>query len=276
MKILVTGGSGQLARAISQAWQGDEIVLLDRRGLDLGSRPSIIAAMRGHRPEAVINAGAHTQVDLCESEPERALLLNGTAVGWLAEACAETRSLLVQISTDYVFDGLSRVPYREDDPTSPQSVYGRTKLEGERLAAQAPEHLVVRTSWLYDAWGKNFYTTMRTMAAEGRPLKVVDDQTGSPTSCRALARQLQAAVREGWRGTLHATCAGETTWHGFAAEIFRGAGLHADLSPCATSDFPRPARRPPYSVLDGARRKAWGVDVMPPWQDALREVAANA
>lgn len=271
MRVLVTGAKGQLARAIQAFWTGHALILPDEKILDLADPGAIRRVLSDTRPEVVINAGAFTQVDLCEAEPELALTINGRAVGWLAEACGE--ALLVQISTDYVFSGTARTPYQEGDPPSPSSVYGQSKLMGELAARRAPQHLVVRTAWLYDAWGNNFYNTMRGLATKGGPLKVVDDQWGSPTSARALARQLQAAVEAQCRGVLHATCAGETTWHGFAAAIFRECGLTVDLSPCSTAEFPRPAPRPAYSVLSGARRKALGVDRMPSWEEALREVA---
>ena len=275
MRVLVTGGSGQLARALRTFWTGHELILPEEKVLDLSDPASLRRVVGEVRPEVVINAGAFTQVDLCEAEPALAETVNGQAVGWLAQACAEAGALLVQLSTDYVFDGKGTRPYLEEDPTGPVSVYGRTKLLGEQLARTAPEHLIVRTAWLYDAWGKNFYLTMLDLAAKGRPLKVVGDQWGSPTTCRALARQLQAAVEGGCRGLLHATCSGETTWHGFAAEIFQRQGLVVELAPCTTAEFPRPAPRPAYSVLSGAHRAALGVDRMPSWQEALREVVGD-
>ena len=272
MRVLVTGGTGQLARAIRQAWEGHDLTLMGSAELDLASQDSIRTAVEGLRPQVVVNAGAFTQVDRCESEADRAMAVNATGVGHLAEACEALGAMLIQISTDYVFDGMGTRPYREDDPTHPVSVYGRTKLEGERQAARCSRHLVVRTSWLYDAWGKNFYNTMLNAAAQGRVLRVVDDQRGAPTTCRALARQLQAAAEEGWQGLVHASCAGETTWHGFAAEIFKATNVRADLSPCATADYPTPAKRPAYSVLDGVRRRGLGADLMPDWREALAEV----
>lgn len=275
MRVLVTGGYGQLARAIATTWKGHECLLLDIDRLDLGDSASINETLDLHRPEVVINAGAHTQVDLCESESELAMRINGEAVGHLAEGCARLGALLVQISTDYVFDGTSTRPYLETDPTGPRTVYGRTKLEGERLARLAPQHLVVRTSWLYEAWGKNFLRTMLRMGAQGKALKVVDDQRGTPTSCRALARQLEVAVNEGWRGLVHASCQEETTWYGFAQEIFRQREIVVDLSPCTTAEYPVPAPRPGYSVLSWAHRRELGSDVMPDWKEALAEVLAS-
>lgn len=272
MRVLVSGGSGQLARAIRETWQGHDLLLPEESAFDLANPEAIRAEVVAARPHVVINAGAFTQVDRCETEPEHAHRINAEAVGWLAEACNNVDCLLVQLSTDYVFDGTATRPYREEDPTHPQSVYGRTKLEGERQAAWSRRHLIARTSWLYDAWGKNFYLTMLNAAAQGRALRVVDDQRGSPTTCRALARQLKVAVEEDWRGLVHATCQGDTTWYGFAQAIFAAQGLPANLSPCTTADYPTPARRPAYSVLSGAHRAELGTDLMPPWEEALAEV----
>lgn len=275
MKVVVTGGAGQLAQAIQMFWRGHEVILPPESILDLANPIAIRSILKAQRPDVVINAGAFTQVDRCESEVDTAMRVNGEAVGILAEVCTDIDALLVQISTDYVFDGTGRRPYREDDGVNPLSVYGRSKLRGEEEAQRAGAHLIVRTSWLYDAWGSNFYNTMRTLGAQGKPLKVVNDQRGTPTSCRALARQLQAAVEGGWRGIVHATCSGETTWYGFAVEIFRVHGIEVDLSPCATEEFPRPAPRPAYSVLAGDARRNRGHDIMPCWQDALAEVAVS-
>ncbi len=272
MKVLVTGASGQLAHAIRQIWVGHELLLPEESRLDLSRPEAIHSVVAETHPEVVINCAAFTQVDRCEAEADLAMLLNGTAVGWLAEACEDQNARLVQISTDYVFDGTGTRPYREEDSTHPVSVYGHTKLEGERQAARCSRHLIARTSWLYDDWGKNFLNTMLNTAAQGRSLKVVDDQRGAPTTCRALARQLKAAVEEEWQGLVHATCQGETTWYQFAKAIFEAKGMAVDLKPCTTADYPTPAQRPAYSVLDGSRRRSLGTDLMPHWQDALQEV----
>jgi len=272
MRVLLTGGAGQLAQAVRQTWTGHDLVIPDESVLDLSQEEAIRQVVAEVRPQILLNCAAFTQVDRCETEADLAQRINATAVGWLAEACNAQGALLIQVSTDYVFDGTGTRPYREDDPTHPVSVYGRTKLEGERQAAQSKRHLIARTSWLYDAWGKNFLNTMLNAAAQGRSLRVVDDQRGAPTTCRALARQLEVAVGEGWQGLVHATCQGETTWHGFASAIFAAKGLGVDLSPCTTADYPTPARRPAYSVLDGTRRSQLGTDVMPDWHAGLQEV----
>lgn len=275
MKALITGASGQLAHAIRRVWSGHELILPEESVMDLSQREAIQSVVAAVRPDVVLNLGAFTQVDRCETEPDLALLINGTAVGWLAEACDDHSAMLIQISTDYVFDGTATQPYREDDPANPLSVYGRTKLEGERQAACCSRHLIARTSWLYDAWGNNFLNTMLNAAVQGKPLRVVADQRGAPTTCRALARQLKLAVEQEWQGLVHMTCQGETTWHGFAQAIFEGKGISADLSPCTTTDYPTPAYRPAYSILDATHRRSFGPDLMPDWWDALQEVVED-
>lgn len=272
LRVLVTGSAGQLARALKATWIEHDLIMPEESVLDLGNAEAIRRVIAEVQPKVLINCGAFTQVDRCETETNLAQRLNGDAVAILAEACAAQGALLVQISTDYVFDGTATQPYRESDPTNPVSVYGRTKLEGERHATRCPRHLIVRTSWLYDAWGRNFYRTMLDASAQGRLLRVVADQRGAPTTCRALARQLKAAVEGNWQGLVHATCRGETTWYGFAQAIFQAKGIQTDLQPCDTPAYPTPARRPAYSVLDGAHRAEFGTDVMPHWRDALQEV----
>jgi len=276
MKVVVTGSSGQLAEAIRRCWSRFEVVLPSEAELDLRRPKSIHSVLRDLRPDVVVNTGAFTQVDRCEDDEATAMRINGEAVGWLAEECSSMDALLVQISTDYVFDGRGGRPYVESDPPRPLSAYGRSKLRGEEEARKAVRHLVVRTAWLYDAWGRNFYDTMLKLAALGKPLRVVGDQWGTPTSCRALARQLEVAIASDWRGTIHAACWGETSWHGFASEIFRLHGVPVDLSACSTAEFPGRAARPLYSVLSGERRRRLGGDVMPEWRVALAEVVRES
>jgi dTDP-4-dehydrorhamnose reductase len=274
VKILVTGGAGQLGRAMAQSAPGHTVVLLDRGAFDLTKAGAARELIEAQRPDVVVNAGAMTHVDRCETEVDLAYRSNALAVRWVADACRQVGSLLVQISTDYVFAGDGQTPYREWDATGPINVYGASKLAGEREALGAPEHLIVRTSWLYESWGVNFLNTMLKLGREGKALKVVDDQRGAPTTCRALARQLVRLIEARQRGLVNATCHGETTWFGFAETIFELAHLQVSLTPCTTAEYPRPARRPAYSVLSAATRVATGADVMPDWRAALAELMA--
>lgn len=271
-RVLVTGSSGQLARAIYKTWNEFELQMPEESSLDLGNPDAIRLAMENYRPHVVINAGAFTQVDRCETELDLAMRINGESVLWLAEYCNKMKALLVQLSTDYVFDGLSKRPYKENDPTNPKSIYGKSKLLGETNAKTATEHLIVRTAWLYDAWGRNFYLNMLNAAKEGRKIRVVNDQFGSPTTCRALAHQLKVAINEGWRGLVNVSCSGKCSWYEFAKEIFSKNGVNANISPCTTAEYPTPAVRPAYSVLDGSYRKSIGSDQMSDWLEALIEV----
>ncbi|MDR2561064.1 MAG: dTDP-4-dehydrorhamnose reductase [Holophagales bacterium] len=272
MKTLISGASGQLATAVKRHWAKDSLIMPSEAELDLTDRESIRAAIQKYKPDVFLNCAAYTNVDAAESNEGLAKLVNGQAVGWIAQECNDVGALLVQVSTDYVFDGISTRPLKEDDPVGPCSAYGKSKLEGEVAAQKAYRHIIFRTSWLYDAWGKNFFNTMIRLANQGKPIKVVSDQRGSPTTCRALARQMRLAIESEWHGLFHATCTGETTWHGFAQAIFNMMGLAPECSPCSTQEYPTPAKRPAYSVLDNSKRMALGDDLMGPWEGALREV----
>ena len=275
MKILVSGASGQLARAIGKFWTGGNVLLPTESELNLANRDSIRSVIQNCRPEVFLNCAAYTNVDVAESDADQSLLVNGTAVQWIAHECDEVSALLVQISTDYVFDGRSSTPRHESDAVNPCNVYGKSKLLGEEAASASKDYLIFRTAWLYDAWGKNFFTTMLKLAEEGRPLRIVNDQFGSPTSCRALARQIQFAVENNWRGLFHATCSGEASWFDFAEAIFKHLNPPPNFSPCPTHEYPTVATRPAYSVLDNSRRLSRGTDLMGTWQDALSEVIAD-
>ncbi len=275
MRILVTGGGGQLANALGHEWSGGGLTRLGKEALDLSDLEGIPGVLASHSPDVIVNTGAFTQVDLCEGAPEAARRINAEAVGRLAEYCAGTGCLFVQISTDYVFSGRASRPYREDDETAPINVYGATKLMGEAAARLAPRHLIVRSGWLYDAWGRNFLQAMLQASLRGSELRVVHDQKGTPTSCRVLARQLREALVGGWEGLIHASCAGEATWYEFALEIFRMTGGRPLLRPCTTEEWGAPAPRPGYSVLDNNLRRSLGRDLMPSWEEALEEVLLN-
>lgn len=281
--ILVTGARGQVARALAERGtaRGSEIVALGRPELDLGDPDTLGRAMGTLKPALVINAAAYTMVDQAESEPERAFAINADGAGDLARLCAQTETPMVQLSTDYVFDGMSAAPYRPDDPTRPLNTYGRSKLAGEeRIRRVLASHIIVRTCWVFDRTGANFLTAMLRLAAERTELSIVDDQVGSPTFAPDLAAGLLAIVERvltngssiPW-GTYHLTAAGATSWYGFAREIFRIAGSHGQtvpsLLPVSSEQFGATARRPANSVLDcSAAQDAFGVR-LPEWRDAV-------
>jgi dTDP-4-dehydrorhamnose reductase len=269
---LVTGAHGQLGRALCArcAARGLPFEGRDLDTIDISNADEVEAWIGGARPQVVVNCAAHTAVDDCEAQPELAMRVNGAAVAHLAAACNRAGARLVQVSTDYVFSGRGARPYREDDPPAPRSVYGRSKLRGEELAAQAEQHLIVRTAWLYGHGGHHFVAAIRRQIDDGaRTLRVVADQRGSPTFCDDLAQAIADLVEGGAAGVVHAVNAGSTSWHGFAEEIVRLVGAEVEVVPVATSEYPRPAPRPAYSVLDTARLERLLRRPMPSWQDAL-------
>lgn len=255
MKVLITGADGQLGRALRQSAPADaELVALGRDGLDLADSAAIAVTVKQHRPDLIINAAAYTAVDRAESDEATARLVNATAVGHLARAASDISARLVHVSTDFVFDGSSGRPYRPSDPTGPLGVYGRTKLEGERAAG--PDALIVRTSWVYAPTGTNFVRTMLRLMRERAELGVVADQIGTPTYAPSLASALWALAAQEARGILHYTDSGVASWYDFAVAIQEealGLGLlerPAVIRPIATADYPTPAQRPHFSVLE--------------------------
>ncbi len=274
MTTLVLGARGMLGRALAR--QLPAALAWDREELDLTDAPAVRAAI-GPGTDVVYNAAADTRVDLCESDPAH-LLVNDEAVGTLASRCREAGALLVHVSTDYVFDGKGTRPYREDDPVSPVNAYGRGKLAGERRAlASGAEVLVVRTSWLFGVGGPSFPDTILKLAASGRgELRVVDDQRGRPTFASDLARALRLLVARGARGLVHFANAGETTWFGLAREVLaRGGFPDVSVVPVATDEFPRPAPRPAFSVLDTSRYERLAGEAPRPHLDALDDYLAE-
>lgn len=268
--ILVVGANGMLGR--------DLLSLLGERGqgvdideIDITSPESVLKTIGLLKPEVVINCAAYTDVDGCEGNIETAMAVNGEGVGYLAMACRDLGALLVQISTDYIFDGGKGTPYVEDDAPCPLSVYGESKLAGEMNAAFCPEHLIVRTQWLYGVHGKNFVETMLRLGAEKDELTVVDDQIGSPTWTVDLARAIIALVDSGCRGIYHAANSGYCSWNGFAAAIFEEAGLNVSVRPMTTTELNRPARRPLYSTLECSKLTGDTGFWPQAWRDALRE-----
>lgn len=254
---------------------------LDRAALDVTDAEAVAEAVAGH--DVVMNTAAWTDVDGAESHEEQATVINGDGPANLATACAKHGAALIHISTDYVFSGLGTAPWPEDEVTAPVNAYGRSKLAGEQAVLRLlPSHgYVVRTAWLYGAHGPNFVRTMLRLAQTRDTLDVVDDQHGQPTWAGALARQLldlATAAQSGPApaGIYHGTAAGQTTWHGLAQAVFEEAGLDpARVRPVGSDAFPRPARRPAYSVLGHDRWSLSGVDVQPPWRDQLRAALAS-
>ncbi|MFG1618158.1 dTDP-4-dehydrorhamnose reductase [Nonomuraea wenchangensis] len=267
MRWLITGAGGMLAGDVLDRLTrtGEPVLALGRAELDVRDRRAVREFVAAYRPGAVINCAGWTAVDDAEKHEAEALAVNGHAVRWLAEACEGAGARLLQVSTDYVFDGAAAGPYGEDDPTGPLNAYGRTKLVGE-LAALDHGQYVVRTAWLYGARGTNFVRTMIRLAGERPSVDVVDDQRGQPTWAADLAGSLVGLARADLPpGVYHATSAGETSWHGFAREIFALLGADPErVRPVPTGDFPRPARRPANSVL--ACRKG---EPIRHWREAL-------
>ncbi len=272
VQLLVTGAHGQLGRALLAAAlrRGASAEGRDVDTLDITDSSAVRAWLERERPRAVVNCAAFTAVDRCEAEEQLATAVNGLAVDHLARACDAVGALLVQVSTDYVFDGAGTRPYLESDPVNPVSAYGRSKLRGEEAARAASSHLVVRTAWLCGRGGVNFVEAIRRQLDAGSArLRVVADQQGCPTFCDDLAEALLDLEACGARGVVHAVNAGVTTWHGFACEIVRRLGREAEVEPVTTAAFPRPARRPAYSVLSTGLLERLLGRPLPPWQDGL-------
>jgi dTDP-4-dehydrorhamnose reductase len=245
---------------------------LTRSELDIADAASVDKIFELHAPDVVINAAAWTDVDGAESNEAGANAVNAIGPGNLAAAAARTGSTLIHVSTDYVFDGTATLPYAEETPTAPQSAYGRSKAAGERaVLASGAAAYVVRTAWLYGAGGRNFVRTMAQLARGDNSVNVVDDQRGAPTWTRDVALGLVAlADARPAAGIYHATSAGDTTWFGFARAIFAAVGADPErVHPVTTAEFPRPAPRPAYSVLDATRWNAAGLPPLPRWEDAL-------
>lgn len=252
-RAVVLGAAGQLGREVADElrWRGIHALAADRRRADVTDTEAIVALAARFRAAAVYNCAACTDVDGCETDPEAALEINGRAPARLAAALPRT-CRLIHVSTDYVFDGRGRRPYREDDETAPGTAYGRSKLDAEQAVADAGG-LVVRTSWVFGPEGRNFVSAIAARLHRGEPLRVVSDQIGCPTYAPYLARALVDLQAAGAAGIVHYCNVPATSWHGFAIAIVGALGLNADVAQVATADLPRPAVRPAYSVLDVAR-----------------------
>ena len=276
VRVLVTGASGQLgARLMSCGMQRADVEVLgiDRQELDVTDQVAVREVLSRLDPDVVIHTAAYTAVDAAESNEAEAMLVNANAVGYMAEACVAVGASMIHLSTDYVFGEVEERPLLPSDPVGPLGAYARTKLAGEEaFASSGVSGAVVRVAWLYDAKGSNFLNTMLRLARERGALRVVDDQHGTPTSAPVLAEALLDMAVRGIampQGVWHFAHAGHTTWHGFAKEIVRVAGLNVPVEPVSTEAFPTPAQRPAWSVLDGEPlRREMGWPQLT-WQEGL-------
>ena len=291
MRIAVTGQNGQVARALAEmgAARGIDIVLLGRPALDLAQPETVLPALLEARADVVVNAAAYTAVDKAESEPEAAQAINAEGAAAVARAARELGIPVIQISTDYVFDGTRQRPYREDDPTAPLGVYGRTKLAGEEaVARENPQHVILRTAWVYAPFGVNFVRTMLRLAASRPEVGVVADQHGCPTSALDIAATVLAVAerllsepepsRE-LTGIFHMAAQGEAVWADVAEAVFQTSaalgGPSARVKRITTADYPTPARRPGNSRLDCAKLGSIYGLILPPWRESLDRCVAR-
>ncbi len=279
-RVVITGACGQLGRALNQVLKEKEDIAVINTDmeptaycpiiLDITNSVAVMNLVQEIKPEIIINCAAHTAVDLCESDQERAYMINAIGPKNLAMAADAMDAKLVHISTDYVFDGEADAPYTEDAVTNPKSVYGSTKLAGEEYVKSLCEkYYIVRTAWLYGD-GKNFVKTMLGLAEKNTEIRVVSDQYGSPTSAMELARAVAFIMDMEEYGIYHATCEGIAAWYEFAVEIFQMAGKTVTVKPITTEEYKTPAKRPQYSVLENRKLKEAGYRIKD-WKEALKE-----
>ncbi len=285
-KILLTGINGQVGHALQSQLTGFDCVGMSRQQLDLTNVQMIRRVIQEIKPDIIINPAAYTAVDKAESEPELAYAINATAPGVIAEEAKKLGAALIHFSTDYVYDGSQSTPYEETDQVNPISIYGKTKLAGEdAIRAVGIPHLILRTSWVYGAYGKNFLKTIVRLASEREELGIVADQFGAPTSNLSIAKGVANLLlkwlpeEEQMTGVYHFTSTGRTSWHGFACEIVKQYNTKVTLKvaeknikPLTTADYPTPASRPANSCLDNKKLKSTFDFVLPSWQDGLKEV----
>ena len=287
MKILLTGKTGQIGEELNKI-VGDlgNLITVDKEQLDLSKPNSIEPVILDIKPDIIINPAAYTAVDKAEEEPDLAMTVNALAPGLLAKAARKVGAGLIHYSTDYVFDGCSEIPYKEEDPPNPLNVYGKSKLAGEKAIAEVGiPFLIIRTSWVYSLHGKNFLKTIKKLAEEKDTIQVIDDQIGAPTWARSIALKthqiLKQCLNKKWletkdsnlSGIFHMTSQGETSWHGFAREVLNMSNTSQNIKLIAipTSDYPVSAVRPPNSLLNNEKiQRVFGLN-MPHWEDALKD-----
>lgn len=275
MKILITGAEGQLGLELQAQLREESnkyhVIATDRTSVDITNLKQVKAEFLLKKPDVVINCAAHTAVDKCEEDIENAYRINSIGPKNLAIACDEIGAKLVQVSTDYVFNGEVEGARREDDGTGPQSIYGSSKLLGEEYVKTfCKKHFIVRTAWLYGE-GNNFVRTMLKLAETNKELNVVGDQFGSPTSTKDLAKAIIELIQTEYYGTFHGTCEGECSWYEFACKIFEIQGIDIKVNKVTSEEFVRPAKRPKFSVLDNFMLKLYGLNSFRHWEDALKD-----
>jgi dTDP-4-dehydrorhamnose reductase len=279
MKILVTGSNGQLGnelRLLAPAYSGDIFIFTDVAELDITNETDLDYFIDREKPAVIINCAAYTAVDKAEQEDNLAFLINATAVGNLSRAAAKHHSLLIHISTDYVFDGKGFKPYMEDDPTNPVSLYAKSKHAGEQqVQSYAGKALIIRTSWLYSEFGNNFVKTMMKYGREREQLNVVFDQTGTPTYARDLAQTILDIIQKqpviNGVEVFHFSNEGVASWYDFAKAIMEISGINCRINPIETKEYPLPAVRPFYSVFNKSKIKQRFSIEIPYWRDSLQE-----
>ena len=277
-RLIVTGAGGMLGADVTRQFSSNfKVTALTRKELDITDKKAVRQVFKHYRPEIVINCAAFTRVDDCESMKETAFSVNAEGPGILASACRDSGALLVHISTDYVFDGSKKSPWKEDEPKAPLNIYGESKLQGEkRVEARCENYLIIRTSWLFGLNGPNFITTMLDLSKKRDELSVVNDQEGSPTSTRDLAWGIKMLVMHDLRGVFHCCNSGSCTWFDLCRFVFEKRGIKGvTLKPVPSESFPRPAARPEYSVLDTSRFKKFTGRKMRPWQQAVSEYLSD-
>jgi dTDP-4-dehydrorhamnose reductase len=277
--ILITGAHGQLGnelRIVSKSFYGYDFIFTDTDSLDITNPELTSDFIKRTGPDWIINCAAYNLVDKAESEPDKALLINATAVSNITEVIKGSKCRFIHVSTDYVYDGNSNVPYSEHSVTNPQSAYGKSKLAGEKYALQHPGSMIIRTSWLYSSFGNNFVKTILKHGAEKESLKVVFDQTGTPTYAADLASAIMDIISGVIRnqiamnsGIYNFSNEGVCTWYDFACEIIKEADLKCNVYPVLSKDFQQIARRPSYSVMDKSKiRENYGLTI-PHWRSSL-------
>lgn len=278
MRILVTGSKGQLGneiRVLAEDYPDFDFIYTDVDELDITDQLKVEAFFVANKPQVIINCAAYTAVDKAETDEAIAYLINATAIENLSKSATKIEALIVQISTDYVFDGKSYLPYSETDETNPKSAYGRTKLAGENAVFEyASKGLILRTSWLYSAFGNNFVKTMTKYGIEREELKVVYDQVGTPTYARDLAKAIldiiPSAIQHSGTELFHYSNEGVASWYDFAKIILDFSGINCNLIPIRTKDYPLPAPRPPFSVLSKSKIKDIYKIKIPYWSDSVK------